>query len=148
MEAPALYPRVKPGIYVAVTGPGVLLSMFDRRLVRVLVDLYGTESLEPPALAHGVPWFLPVPKRASWRAAPTSTLVRLFQLLDVAMPKRGPLPLAALKGKALRVLVGDVTESRDRDLDPSDPTGRRKIAVPLPTPLIYSVVRRPLERLA
>jgi len=146
VEAPALYPRVAPGVYVAVTRSAVLLTMFDRRLVRVLVDLYST--LEQPVLAQGVPWFLPVPKRAAWRAAATSTLVRLFQLLNVPIPKRGPLPLVALCGKALRVQVGDVTQSRERDPDPADPRGKRKIPVPLPETLIYSVVRRPLERLA
>jgi hypothetical protein len=118
--------------------------MYNGRRVRLLVDLH--DALEQPPLAQGVPWFMPVPRRSRSRAAATSNLVRLFQLLGLPIPKRGPLPLTALLNKALSVQVGDCTESRDREPDPADP--KRKIPVPLPPPLFYSVVRRPLERLA
>lgn len=138
VEAPAVYPRVAPRSYVAVTREVAVLPMYGGRRVRLLVEL--RESLEQPPVAIGVPWFLPVPARANCRAASTSALVRLFQLLAIPIPKRGPLPLEALVNKALRVVVGDVTESRDRD--------EQKRPIPLPTPLVYSVVRRPLERLA
>jgi hypothetical protein len=138
VEAPVLYPRVAPGTYIAVTRHVAVLPMFGRRIVRLLVELH--ETLEQPALASGVPWFLPVPARASWRAASTSAIVRLFQLLAIPIPRRGPLPLQALVNKALRVELGDVVESRDRD--------EQKRPIPLPPPLVYSVVRRALERLA
>ena len=146
VEAPRLYPRVAPGDYVCVTRAVAMLGMYGRRIVRVLVDLHETEAVDGSPLAEGVPMFLPVPGRAAWRAAPTSALVRLYLLAGISIPRRGPLPLADLVGKVLRVQVGDVLESREREPDPANPA--RKVAVPLPEPLRYSVVRRALERLA
>lgn len=142
VEVPEVYPRVRPGAYVAITRNVVVIPMFRRRTVRVLMDLYtGASALElaQPPIAR-VPFFMAVPTRSHWRPAATSALTRFILSIGIQIPQRGPLPLRDLVGKVLGVEVGDVTTSRERDA--------QKQPISLPTPLIYSVVRRVTERLS